>query len=93
MGDCSPSPLPITGIHLDCARLVLDAEGADDTAPCPSCGEVAQRIHDRYVRSPRHLPWRGIAVRLAVTVRRFCSDNSTRQRKTFAEDFGTPLKR
>ena len=93
MANCALSPLLLTGIHVDGDALILDAESEDDEAVCPSCGESCRRVHDRYRRSPLDLPWRGFVVRLAVTVRRFCCDNSTCHRKTFAEDFGAPLAR
>ncbi len=93
MGSHTLSPLCITRVRLDGATLFLDAEGEGDTAPCPSCGGACWRVHDRYRRSPLALPWRGFAVRLAVTVRRFCCDHPGCQRKTFAEDFGPSLCR
>ena len=92
MEDSPLSSLLITGIRLDGTTLLLDVEGADDTASCPACGELARRVHARYQRSPRDLPWRGFAVRLVVTVRRFCCDNPACRRKTFAEGFGTALE-
>lgn len=91
------SPLPIRGIRLDGTALLPDVEGAVVAAPCPSYGELARRVHARYVRSPPGalgaLPWRGFAVRLVVTVRRFRCDHPGCRRKTFAEDFGAALGR
>jgi len=93
MGSHPLSPLCITRIRLDGATLFLDAEGARDTARCPSCGGACWRVHDRYRRSPLDVPWRGFAVRLAVTVRRFRCDQPGCRRTTFAEDFGQALRR
>lgn len=93
MGAPALSPLCLTGLRLEGATLFLDAEGEGDEAPCPSCGGACRRVHDRYRRSPLDLPWRGFAVRLAVTVRRFRCDNPVCARTTFAEDFGPPLRR
>jgi len=93
MGTHTLSPLCITHIRLDGATLFLDAQGQGDEAACPSCGGACQRVHDRYRRSPLDLPWRGFVVRLAVTVRRFWCDHPGCRRKTFAEDFGAPLRR
>jgi transposase len=93
MGAQALSPLCLTGLRLEGAMLFLEAEGEGDEAPCPSCGDGCRRVHDRYRRSPLDLPWRGFAVRLAVTVRRFRCDNPVCVRKTFAEDFGPPLRR
>ena len=38
----------------------------DETARCPLCGEPADRVHRRAVRTLADLPWAGIAVRLQV---------------------------
>ena len=83
----------LTGLRLVGATLFLDAEGEQDEALCPSCGGACRRVHDRSLRSPLDLPWRVFAVRLAVTVRRCCCDDPHCARKTFAEDFGPPLRR
>lgn len=93
MGAPALSPLCLRGLRLAGVTLMLDAEGEGEEATCPTCGRACRRIHDRYLRSPLDLPWRGFVVRLAVTVRRFWCDNPACPRKTFAEDFGPPLRR
>lgn len=70
--------------------VVLDAAGCQATAVCPGCAEPSAQVHDRYRRRPLDLPWRGLTVRLALTVRRFCCNNAACERRTFAEDF-TPI--
>ncbi len=91
-GSVGLSPPCLTGLRLDGATLLLDAAGDEDEALFPSCGDTCRRVHDRYLRSSLDLPWRGFAVRLAVTVRRFRCDNPICERKTFAEDFGPLLR-
>lgn len=62
-------------------------------ARCPSCRALCYKVHDRYVRRPFDLPWRGRTVRLILTVRRFRCDNPLCGRATFAEDCGPNLPR
>ncbi len=73
--------------------MELDAEVVTDNARCPSCNSVSSKVHDRYVRRPLDLPWRGRSVRLMLTVRRFRCVNSACKRATFAEDCGPNLPR
>lgn len=37
--------------------------------PCPACGQLARRVHSRYRRTVRDLPWQGVAVRLELHAR------------------------
>jgi transposase len=64
-----------------------------DSASCPGCQTISFRVHDRYVRRPADLPWRGHPVRLRVTVRRFRCDHPTCSRSSFAEECGQSLLR
>jgi transposase len=59
------------------------------TAPCPSCGETATRIHSRYHRRLADLPVSGSPVSLVLVVRRFLCLNLSCTRQTFAERFPT----
>ena len=83
--------LSIRRIRLDGSNVVLDAEGCVAGGQCPSCGQPSSRIHDRYMRQPVDLPWRGQKARLVVTVRRFRCLNSVCKRLSFAEDLGPAL--
>ncbi|MHB1134695.1 MAG: transposase family protein [Chloroflexota bacterium] len=75
------------------ANVVLEAEGINTSARCPSCQTASSRVHERYTHRPIDLPWRGRKARRVVTVRRFrCVSNSC-VRHTFAEDFGEALPR
>lgn len=78
---------------LDRDTVRLDVEMVGDQAACPSCQTTSSRVHDRYVRRPVDLPWRGYPVRLRVTVRRFRCENSACRQSTFAEDCGQNLPR
>lgn len=43
--------------------------------PCPACEASAPRVHSRYERVVRDLPWRGTPMRIRFLVRRFFCDN------------------
>jgi len=63
--------------------LVVAAAGA--TACCPVCGQGSSRVHSRYRRTLADLPWQGLAVRLALQVRRWFCPNPACARQVFAE--------
>lgn len=87
------SPLQIHRIVLDGETVVLEGQGTEASAPCPTCGATTASIHDRYVRRPLDLPWRGHVVRLVLTVRRFRCLTRACPRRTFTEPFGPQLAR
>jgi transposase len=92
-GQFVPSALVI---HLICwtgDEIVLDASGAAAAGVCPTCGTTSGYVHDRYIRQPRDLPWRGRRVRLRLIVRRFRCLNDACPRRTFAERFDPVLRR
>lgn len=66
-------------------KIVICVSKTSHTAICPFCQTLALRVHDRYSRQPADLPVVGCIVELNLIVRRFCCDNPTCQRRTFAE--------
>src|SRR5579871_6445293 len=86
-------PITISLMAVESDQVVLYARGLSSTARCPACGEVSNRIHDRYQRRPLDQPWRSWTVRLHLTVRRFTCLNRGCGPATFAEDFGPGLRR
>jgi transposase len=86
--EASTEGFVITAVRLESGTVCLEAVGDADDAPCPSCGALGWRVHDRYTRRPRDLGWRRWVVRLELTVRRFCCPNPQCARRTFAEPFG-----
>ncbi len=52
---------------------------------CPLCGESADRVHSRAIRSLADLPWADVAVHLQVQIRKFFCDNPTCPRRIFRE--------
>jgi transposase len=83
--------LPDPGrLHL----LQLCAEGSTITAlvapqaaasACPLCGRSSAHIHSHYRRSVADVPWHGVAMHLALCVRRFFCDNAACRRHIFTE--------
>jgi len=92
-GQLFTSALVIHLIRWTGDELVLDASGAAASGRCPTCGTASQYVHDRYIRQPRDLPWRGRRVRLRLIVRRFRCLNDACRRRTFAECFDPVLRR
>lgn len=87
------SPFTILGIRSEKGVTVLDAVSDGDSAACPTCGVRSRAVHERYVRRPRDLPWRGGTVRLHLQVRRFRCHHGGCPRRTFAEDLSPTLRR
>lgn len=78
--------------HLRTESLGVDAQGVVATigavataAACPLCRRPSERVHSRYVRELADLPWRGVAVRWRLWVRRFFCDATDCRRRIFAE--------
>jgi transposase len=88
-----PSVFSITLVRLDGPVIWLEAQGNAAHGQCPTCGSPSASLHDRYVRRPFDLPWRGRVVRLRLIVRRFRCPTATCAQQTFAEDFGPALAR
>jgi transposase len=88
-----PSSFTISLVRMDGPTVCLEAHGAAAVGHCPACGLPSDQVHERYVRRPLDLPWRGDRVRLQLTVRRFRCRTATCSRGTFAEDFGPALPR
>ncbi|TAK22128.1 MAG: ISL3 family transposase [Chloroflexota bacterium] len=86
------SRLVIQRIVVEGDGIRLDAVSVSRTVRCPTCGIPSQRVHDRYVRRPADLPWRGRSVSLAIQVRRFRCGEASCPRATFAEDLGSGLR-
>jgi transposase len=63
----------------------IRAASAVEAAGGPLCGERADRVHSRCVRTLADLPWATLAVRLRVHARKFFCDNAGCPRRVFAE--------
>ncbi len=88
LSSLSSSQLVIHSITFEDNKVWLKAATIADHATCSFCRVTSYWVHDRYQCHPQDLPWRGWAVRLALTVRRFRWPNPEWPRATFAEDLG-----
>lgn len=80
----------VPGLVLDDARcddqeLVLTLTTTAPEAPCPVCHQLSARIHSRYRRTPRDLPWGGRPARLVLNVRKFFCAAPSCPRRIFTE--------
>ena len=66
-------------------RISIVAHAVSPAADCPTCGRSSRRVHSRYWRRLRDLPWQGFPVELRVEVRRFRCRVRACPRKTYAE--------
>lgn len=66
-------------------NLLVSALG--DTAACPRCSQISDRVHSRHWRTLHDLPWADVAVVLRLRVRRFCCANPDCSQKIFSERF------
>lgn len=63
------------------------ARGRAGGAACPECGSLSDRVHDRYQRRLRDLPFADQGFVIRLTVRRFICGSADCPRRTFAEPF------
>lgn len=66
-------------------RVSILATAVSPAADCPTCGRTSRRVHSRYWRRLRDLPWQGFPVELRVEVRRFRCRVRACPRQTYAE--------
>ena len=71
-------------------NLIVHAAPSSSSVTCPRCGTSQCRIHGRYTRHPRDLPWSAYCVRLALRVTRYRCANPAYPVKTFSQD-ASPL--
>lgn len=63
--------------------FVLQTVGA--TSRCPSCGHISARVHSRYRRQLKDLPWQGRPIHLQLHARRFFCASAECPRRIFTE--------
>jgi len=82
-----PDPAHVRPVYL-CATddqiTVIACSKATD-ARCPLCNHPSQRVHSRYTRTLADLPWKGIALQIRLTVRRFFCTTEDCKRRIFTE--------
>jgi transposase len=80
-----PSVLKVEKIvaHTDAIHLFVTS--IQRRACCPSCDHPSSKVHSRHRRSLADLPWEGISVRLALSVRKFFCLNDACLQSVFCE--------
>jgi transposase len=66
-------------------EIVITATARRHVVACPECGQPSRRVHSRYQRTLADLPWHGLRVRLALSVRKFFCDTPACPRRIFTE--------
>src|ERR1700712_5603103 len=69
-------------------HVTIEAELPRGQVDCPACGLSSERLHSRYWRVLRDLPWQGRPVTIQVAARRFRCLDATCRVKTFSERLG-----
>ena len=80
--------------HVDHASnlTLIAVSSAQDSARCPVCDAHSRRIHSRYERTIRDMPWHGRIVRIKLRCRRFHCQSPNCSRKIFAERLSNVVK-
>jgi transposase len=66
-----PDGVQVDDLTLDTVGLLITARTIAAQACCQACGRASARVHSRYWRTFKDLPWQGRAVTWRVQVRRF----------------------
>ena len=74
-----------TSITVDGSVVSVDLVSTVLRAACPECGVKSRRVHSRYDRTLRDLPWADSLVVLNLKVRRFRCANVSCHRSVFTE--------
>jgi transposase len=77
--------LCLDGLDSGPAGLVLTVAAKARAARCPGCGGRSRRVHSRYTRTVKALPWAELPVRLRLQARRFFCDSPTCPQRIFTE--------
>jgi len=79
------TPLCVESVVIDDPLITLTVRSLQASAGCPLCETSSTRIHSRYRRTLRDLPWGPLPVRIIVRVRRFRCARRECRRQVFTE--------
>ena len=74
-------------------RLVMVLRAAGEAGCCPGCRNESRRIHSRYKRRLKDLPWEGIPVQIELRVRRFFCRTEDCGHQIFTERLPSTVQR
>jgi transposase len=77
--------LRVESIEIAKTLVIVTARSLQTSVPCPHCQSPTSRLHSRYRRVLRDLPWGPLPVRLILKVRRFRCARRACPRRIFAE--------
>lgn len=81
----APGEVRVGAVEAEAGLLTIVAAACRPSAACPVCSRRSRRIQSRYVRTLADLPWRGVAVRAHLQVRRFVCAAPRCPRRIFCE--------
>lgn len=77
--------LALDSFTIDTDAVTIGAVTRRSAVPCPGCGTPTARVHSRYWRTLRDLPWQGTPVRIRLQTRRFFCVLEACPRRIFTE--------
>ena len=77
----------------DNCRLVMVLRATGEVSCCPVCRQESWRIHSRYKRRLKDLPWEGVPVRIELRARRFFCSTENCGQQIFTERFPNTVQR
>ena len=84
-----PHTLELNAVLPTADHVTVEAGLPRSAVDCPACGLPSRRLHSRYPRVLRDLPWQGRPATIRIAARRFRCLNPACDRKTFAERLGS----
>ena len=91
-----PEYLQATKVQNSSKCVMIYLISKRESAECPRCGQVSNKIHKTYCRVINDMPVLGKSTRLIITLHKYCCTNEACNKKTFlesAEDFVVPKQR
>ena len=76
----------VESLKITPTRIEVELRCTVGSASCPICQTLSYRVHSRYVRVVRDLPWGATPMVLRFTTRRFFCNNTNCPRCIFAEE-------
>src|SRR6266516_5975675 len=80
-----PDTIAVEAVYPTKSRLTLQISCTLQSASCPLCQQLSERIHGKYGRTVADVPCGGRRVTLALTVRKFVCSTPDCPRKIFTE--------
>lgn len=80
-----PEYLQVTKVQDNSKVIMISLTSKRETAECPRCGQVSNKIHKTYVRAINDMPMLEKSIRLIITLHKYCCTNELCNQKTFLE--------